>query len=31
MGKQRTVTLLFGAKDQAHNQAVVLKKVLDGH
>lgn len=31
MGKERTVTLLFGAKDQAHNQAVVLKKVLDGH
>jgi uncharacterized protein YeaO (DUF488 family) len=27
--KVRTVTLLFGARDEKHNQAVVLKKVLD--
>jgi uncharacterized protein YeaO (DUF488 family) len=27
--KARTVTLLFGARDAEHNQAVVLKKVLD--
>jgi uncharacterized protein YeaO (DUF488 family) len=25
----RTVTLLFGARDEKHNQAVVLKKVLE--
>jgi uncharacterized protein YeaO (DUF488 family) len=25
----RTVTLLFGAKDETHNQAVVLKSVLE--
>jgi uncharacterized protein YeaO (DUF488 family) len=30
MSKERTVTLLYGAKDQSHNQAVVLKRVLDG-
>jgi uncharacterized protein YeaO (DUF488 family) len=29
--KERTVTLLFGARDAEHNQAVVLKKVLDRH
>jgi uncharacterized protein YeaO (DUF488 family) len=29
--KERTVTLLFGARDAEHNQAVVLKKVLDSH
>jgi len=28
--KERLVTLLFGARDEEHNQAVVLKKVLDG-
>jgi uncharacterized protein YeaO (DUF488 family) len=27
--KERTVTLLFGARDAEHNQAVVLKKLLD--
>jgi uncharacterized protein YeaO (DUF488 family) len=27
--KGRTVTLLFGARDEKHNQAVVLKKVLE--
>jgi uncharacterized protein YeaO (DUF488 family) len=31
MSKEHTVTLLYGAKDQSHNQAVVLKRVLDGH
>ena len=28
--KERPVTLLFGARDEVHNQAVVLKDVLDG-
>jgi uncharacterized protein YeaO (DUF488 family) len=28
--EERAVTLLFGARDQEHNQAVALKKVLDG-
>ena len=28
--KDQTVTLLYGAKDTEHNQAVVLKEVLDG-
>ncbi len=28
--KERTVTLLFGARDEEHNQAAVLKKVLEG-
>ncbi|WP_417371029.1 DUF488 domain-containing protein [Gelidibacter japonicus] len=27
--KDQTVTLLYGAKDTDHNQAVVLKKVLE--
>jgi Uncharacterized conserved protein len=27
--KNGTVTLLYGAKDEDHNQAVVLKQVLD--
>jgi uncharacterized protein YeaO (DUF488 family) len=27
--KERPVTLLFGARDEEHNQAVVLKKILD--
>ena len=31
MSKEHTVTLLFAAKDQSHNQALVLKRVLDGH
>ena len=25
------VTLLYGARDEEHNQAVVLKKLLEGH
>jgi uncharacterized protein YeaO (DUF488 family) len=28
--KERPITLLFGARDEEHNQAVVLKRVLDG-
>ena len=28
--KDQTVTLLYGAKDTEHNQAVVLKDVLEG-
>ncbi len=27
--KRRTVTLLFGAKDAEHNNAIVLKKILE--
>lgn len=27
--KEQTVTLLYGAKDTAHNQAIVLQKVLE--
>jgi Uncharacterized conserved protein len=27
--KNKNITLLFGAKDEKHNQAVVLKEVLD--
>lgn len=29
MAKKRQVTLLYGAKDEHHNQAVVLKNVLE--
>lgn len=28
--KDRTVTLLYGARDQEHNEAIVLKSVLEG-
>jgi uncharacterized protein YeaO (DUF488 family) len=28
--KERTITLLYGAKDKEHNEALVLKRVLDG-
>ena len=28
--KERTVTLLYGARDKDHNEALVLKKVLHG-
>jgi uncharacterized protein YeaO (DUF488 family) len=28
--KVRTLTLLFGARDEGHNEALVLKKVLEG-
>jgi uncharacterized protein YeaO (DUF488 family) len=27
---ERTVTLLYGARDEKHNEAVILKKVLEG-
>jgi uncharacterized protein YeaO (DUF488 family) len=27
--KDRTVTLLYGARDEEHNEAIVLKKVLE--
>jgi uncharacterized protein YeaO (DUF488 family) len=27
--KHKTVTLLFGAKDQEHNQAIALKEILN--
>ena len=29
LGKDKKVTLLFGAKDEIHNQAAVLKEYLD--
>jgi uncharacterized protein YeaO (DUF488 family) len=29
-GKTRTVTLVYGARDEEHNEALVLKKVLGG-
>jgi uncharacterized protein YeaO (DUF488 family) len=28
--KTRTVTLVYGARDEEHNEALVLKKVLEG-
>ena len=28
--RERTVTLLYGARDEEHNEARVLKKVLEG-
>lgn len=28
--KHRTVTLLYGARDEEHNEAVVLKRILEG-
>ncbi len=30
LAKDKTVTLLYGAKDTEHNQAVVLQNVLNG-
>jgi uncharacterized protein YeaO (DUF488 family) len=30
ISKESTVTLLFGARDEEHNEAVVLKEVLEG-
>jgi uncharacterized protein YeaO (DUF488 family) len=30
-GKEHTVTLMYGARDKAHNGAVVLKRILEGH
>jgi uncharacterized protein YeaO (DUF488 family) len=29
--KGHTVTLVYGARDEEHNEALVLKSVLDGH
>ena len=28
--KKRTVTLVYGARDEEHNEALVLKKILEG-
>jgi uncharacterized protein YeaO (DUF488 family) len=28
--EKRTVTLVYGARDQEHNEALVLKRILDG-
>ena len=28
--KRRTVTLVYGARDEEHNEALVLKKILEG-
>jgi uncharacterized protein YeaO (DUF488 family) len=28
--KERTLTLLFGARDEEHNEALVLKQILEG-
>jgi uncharacterized protein YeaO (DUF488 family) len=28
--KERTVTLLYGARDEEHNQALVLREMLEG-
>jgi uncharacterized protein YeaO (DUF488 family) len=28
---ERTATLVYGARDEEHNEAIVLKKVLDRH
>lgn len=30
LGKRKTVTLIYSAADEQHNQAVVLKELLDG-
>jgi uncharacterized protein YeaO (DUF488 family) len=29
--EQRTVTLMYGARDMEHNEALVLERVLEGH
>jgi uncharacterized protein YeaO (DUF488 family) len=29
MSKERTVTLVYGARDEEHNEALVLKKILE--
>ena len=28
---EHTVTLVYGARDEEHNEALVLKKILEGH
>lgn len=30
MSKEHTVTLVYGARDEDHNEAVVLKRMLEG-
>ena len=30
MSKEHTVTLVYGARDEEHNEALVLKKILEG-
>jgi uncharacterized protein YeaO (DUF488 family) len=29
--EEQTVTLVYGARDEEHNEAVVLKSILEGH
>jgi len=29
--KDRSVTLMYGAQDEEHNGALVLKEILEGH
>ncbi len=29
--KEHTVTLVYGARDESHNEAIILKRVLEGH
>ena len=29
--KEHTVTLVYGARNEQHNEAVVLKRILEGH
>jgi uncharacterized protein YeaO (DUF488 family) len=29
--QEQTVTLVYGARDQEHNEALVLKRILEGH
>ena len=29
-GKEHTVTLLYGARDEEHNEALVLKRIFNG-
>ena len=29
--EERTVTLVYGARDEQHNEAVVLRKIVEGH
>jgi len=31
LSRQRDITLVYAAKDQLHNEAVVLKQILEGH
>ncbi len=29
--QERTVTLVYGARDEEHNEALILKRILEGH